>query len=33
VGLAADKISPGAGVALLSLLVLILYPIVRLRKE
>ncbi|MCA1757803.1 MAG: MFS transporter [Bacteroidales bacterium] len=33
VGLAADKISPGAGVALLSVLVLILYPIVRLRKE
>ena len=32
-GLAADKISPGAAIALLSLLVLILYPAVRLRKE
>lgn len=32
IGLAADKISPGAGVALLSLLILLLFPLLRVRE-
>lgn len=32
IGLAADKISPGAGVALLSLLILLLFPLIKVRE-